>query len=99
MNKLRFRSGQVQLVPLGAFGYILRDLYSSEINEAAFPQVVEQVTQARAAMPQQAPQMPGQVPGQMPDPSQQQGMPQAAPGTEPQPQTVPEQPSAAPGAP
>ncbi|MBW3630227.1 MAG: peptidylprolyl isomerase [Gemmatimonadetes bacterium] len=64
-------SGQVQLVPLAAFGYILRDLYPNEINEAAFPQVVEQVAQARAAQP--APTGPG-----MPDPSQHGGTP--APG-------------------
>ena len=89
-------SGQVQLMPLGPLGYILRDLYSAEINEAAFPQVVEQVTAARAAQPQPQglPGMPGMPQGGMPDPSQQMPMPQGPPGTEPQPAPEP----AAPGA-
>lgn len=66
-------SGQVQLVPLGMFGYILRDLYPSEINEAAFPQVVEKVAQVRATQPV-APQGP-MPPSEMP----QGGPPQGAP--------------------
>jgi hypothetical protein len=54
------------------FGYILRDLYPSEINQAAFPQVVEKVAQVRATQPV-APQ------GQMPPSEMPEGVPQGAP--------------------
>jgi hypothetical protein len=88
-NLLRgYITGQVQLVPLGMFGYILRDKYPSEVNTAAFPQVVEKVAAARASQPQQ-PQMQGVPPQQMPAPMPQQGMPQ---------QGMPQQGPPAPGA-
>jgi post-segregation antitoxin (ccd killing protein) len=51
-------AGRTTLVPLQRFGFLLRDLYPSEINEGAFGQVVEQVERIRASLPpppQQAP--------------------------------------------
>lgn len=63
-------TGETQLVPLGPFGYLLRDLYPAEINQGAFGEVVQQVQQIRASQPAPAPGagIPGQpgmgAPGQ-----------------------------------
>lgn len=55
-------SGRQQLVPLGPLAFVLRDLYSAEINEGTFPQVLEQLSTIRET---QAPPT-----GQMPMPQQ-----------------------------
>jgi hypothetical protein len=73
-------SGQIELIPLGRLGFILRDLYPSEINEGAFGEVVTRVTQLREAQPQPAPE-PGEGPPQPGQPPQQ----PAAPGQPGQP--------------
>jgi len=78
-------TGQTQLVPLGPFGFLLRDVYPAEINSGTFTKVVQQVEKIRASQPapaQQAPGAPGAgpaphpgVPGP-PQPGAQQGPPQ-----------------------
>ena len=77
----RYLTGQVQLVPLGRFGFILRDLYPSEINEGSFAGVVARATELRG--PAAAPQP---VPGGQPMP---QGAPQGAPQGQAQPAPAP----------
>jgi peptidyl-prolyl cis-trans isomerase C len=69
-------AGEVEFVPLGRLGVVLRSLYPYEINEDAFPEVVAQLEQIRAqqpAPPAPAPGMPGMpgtaVPGQPPVPT------------------------------
>ena len=54
-------AGRANLIPLGRFGFLLREIYPSEINEGAFGQVVEQLEQIRASQPAPQP-MPGQIP-------------------------------------
>jgi hypothetical protein len=76
-----FLTGQRQLVPLGRLGQALRDSYGVELNEAAFPRVVERVKAIRATQPQ-IPQGPQGMPPGMPP----QGMPQEQPAPAPQPQ-------------
>src|SRR5690606_5646863 len=44
-------SGQFQLAPLGRLGFALRDLYSSEVNEGTFGQVIGQIETIRASQP------------------------------------------------
>jgi peptidyl-prolyl cis-trans isomerase C len=84
-------SGQAQLVPLGTFGFLLRDLYPSEINEGTFAQVVAAVEQARASMPAPAPAPGAQgVPGAQPGTPAPQPMPQPIPQPAPQPAPQPE---------
>lgn len=51
-------AGQVNLVPLERFGFLLRDLYPNEINEGAFGQVVERLERIRASQPAPQPQLP-----------------------------------------
>jgi peptidyl-prolyl cis-trans isomerase C len=58
-------AGEQQLVPLGPMGSALRDLYPNEINDGAFPQVIQQLESIRAsqppaARPPNAPVMPQQ---------------------------------------
>lgn len=80
MGLLRgYLTGQVQLVPLSQLGYILRDLYPGEINSAAFPPVVERVTEIRATQPAPMMSPDGMVPPGAP------GSPQADPMATPEP--------------
>lgn len=90
-------AGETQLPPLGRFGFVLRDRYPAEINESAFPAVVEHLEAVRAAQPQ-APEGVGGIPGAPGQPGAP-GMPGSQPGTQPgaQPGTQPGvQPGAAP---
>jgi hypothetical protein len=50
-------AGRANLVPLERFGFLLRDIYPSEINEGSFGQVVEELEQIRASQPA-PPQLP-----------------------------------------
>ncbi|HET7321960.1 MAG TPA: peptidylprolyl isomerase, partial [Longimicrobiaceae bacterium] len=58
---------QLNLPPLGRFGYALRDVYPAEINEGTFQQVVDRVQEIRESQP--APQGPPMPQGAVPQPS------------------------------
>ena len=73
-------TGEAQLVPLGPFGFMLRDLYPAEINQGTFAQVVQKITQLRASQPAPAQGPPG-MPGMPSDPSVGVPMPQPEPDT------------------
>ena len=85
-----FISGQRQLVPLGRLAIALKNAYGHELNEAAFPRVVERMKAIRATMPQ--PQMPQgqQMPPQGMPP---QGMPPQGMPPQGQPAPQPQQPA------
>jgi hypothetical protein len=78
-------NGEQPYIPLGPLGVILRDIYSYEVNEAAFPQVVSKLEEIRASMPQQ-PADQGQMPV-MPDGTTPQGIP-VDPNAQPAPPTT-----------
>jgi hypothetical protein len=76
-------TGEHPFIPLGRLGVSLRDLYSFEINDGAFSQVVNRLESIRATMPPAAPfQMEEpEMPGQPPLPTE----PQLAPPVTPAP--------------
>jgi len=83
-----FLTGQRQLVPLGRLGQALRDAYGHEMNDAAFPRVVERIRAIRATQPQvpQGPQGPqGGMPPGMPQQVPSQEVPQGPPPAQPAP--------------
>ena len=62
-------SGERQPVPLGPLGLALREHYPAEVYASAFPDVVSQLEELRAAQPA-PPGLPGQLPGAPPVPVQ-----------------------------
>lgn len=58
-------TGQQPYIPLGRLGIALRELYEYEINEASFPQVINELEGIRALLPPPAPadMPPGMDPG------------------------------------
>ncbi|HEV3050666.1 MAG TPA: hypothetical protein VGX50_10170, partial [Longimicrobium sp.] len=46
--------GEVQIVPLGVLGSVLRDRYGAEVNDRALPLVIEQMDRLRAEAPTDA---------------------------------------------
>ncbi|MEX0912036.1 MAG: peptidylprolyl isomerase [Gemmatimonadota bacterium] len=75
-------TGEQPFVPLGRLGLSLRDLYSHEINEAAFSDVVTQLEQIRAQQP------PAESPAQQPGAPALPQMPgDSVPATPPPPET------------
>lgn len=43
--------GEVQIVPLGALGSVLRDRYGAQVNDGALPRVIEEMGRLRSAAP------------------------------------------------
>ncbi|CAN5166782.1 hypothetical protein BH20GEM2_BH20GEM2_04360 [soil metagenome] len=75
-------TGQQQVPPLGRLGLALREDAESEVNEAAFPAVIEKLKSLRASQPQVTPPATGQPQPTPAPPQQPQAVPQpAAPDT------------------
>lgn len=68
-------AGRIQIMPLGALPYVMRDEIKWQINKSAFPQVVEELEERRQSQTGPQPMPPG---GAMP-PAQGQGQNQRPP--------------------
>jgi len=72
-------TGEAPYIPLGRLGIALREIYSYEVYDAAFSEVVAQLEVIRAQQPQQ--QVPaGVIPGMPESPMPEMQMPAMAPG-------------------